>query len=253
MIIRSNRELKSHYDQLQSGDVFVGSLASKYLKQSMLVDLLERGIHCLPSALSQVLNSSKIAQAHILNSWMIPHTKVICRRKELMDAIGEYGKLNIGPVVTKQNHLHCGHGVRRWDTTEALYNYLAFAESSYPFILQPYVENYTDVRVIIVGDYLESYVRQNPYNFRSNIAAGGKSFPFTLATEGKHLCRQVMKRGKFPYAHIDLFVMNDGAHYLCEIALNGGIRGAGIKRKELDQKKRKVLENLINSPRNDTD
>jgi ribosomal protein S6--L-glutamate ligase len=253
MIIRSNQELKSHYDQLQPGDVFVGSLASKYLKQSMLIDLLERGIRCLPSALSQVLNSSKVTQTFVLNAWMIPHTTVICRRKELLDAIGEYVKLNIGPVVTKQNHLHCGHGVRRWDTIEVLYNYIAFSESSYPFILQPYVDNFTDVRVIMVGDYLESYDRQNPYNFRSNMAVGGKSAPFTLATEGKHLCQEVMKRGKFPYAHIDLLVMDDGAHYLTEIALNGGTRGASIKRKALDQKKQEVIENLINSPRNDTD
>ena len=245
MIIKSNRELKSLYDQLQTGDVFVGSVSSKYLKQSMLVDLLERGVVCLPSALSQVLNSSKVAQTFILNRWMLPHTAVIHRRKDLMDAISSYGKQNIGPVITKQDHMHCGHGVRRWENIEILYNYLAFSESSYPFVLQPYVENFTDVRVITIETYFEAYARQSPYNFRSNISAGGTSRPFALAKDGTKLCREVMKRGKFPYAHIDLLVIDSGEYYLSEIALNGGTRGAKITQKALDLKKQEVLECLI--------
>ena len=247
MIIRSNRELKSQYDQLQTGDVFVGSLSSKHLKQTMLIDLLERGIVCLPSALSQILNSSKVAQTFILGRWMLPHTATIHRRKDLMDAISSYGKQNIGRVITKQDHMHCGHGVRRWENIEILYNHLAFSESSYPFVLQPYAENFTDVRVIIIGDYTEAYVRQNPYNFRGNISAGGNSHSFSLGTDGKHICHEVMNRGKFPYAHIDLLVMDSGEYYLSEIALNGGTRGAKITRIALDQKKQEVLEDLISA------
>lgn len=245
MIIRSNRELKSRYDQLQSGDVYVGSLSSKHLKQTMLVDLLERGVTCLPSALAQILNGSKIAQTFTLSRWMLPQTTVIYRRKDLMDAISNYAKQVIGPVITKQDHMHCGHGVRRWDNIETLYNYLAFSKSSYPFVLQPYAENFTDVRVIKIGGYIESYVRQNPYNFRSNIAAGGSSRPFALGADGKNICHEVMTRGKFPYAHIDLLVMDSGDYYLSEITLNGGTSGAKLSRQELDQKKQQVLESLI--------
>jgi ribosomal protein S6--L-glutamate ligase len=249
MIIRGNRELKLRYDQLQSGDVYVGSLSSTHLKQTMLVDLLERGVICLPSALAQILNGSKIAQTFTLSRWMLPHTAVIYRRKDLMDAISNYARQDIGPVITKQGHMHCGHGVRRWDDIEILYNYLAFSKSSYPFVLQPYVENFTDVRVIIIGSHIESYIRQNPYNFRSNIAAGGSSSPFALGTDGKNICHEVMTRGRFPYAHIDLLVMDSGEHYLSEITLNGGTRGAKITRQELDQKKQKVLEDLIQQAR----
>ena len=245
MIIRSNRELKSRYDQLQTGDIFVGSLSSKYLKEPMLVDLLERGVVCLPSALSQVLNHSKVAQTFILNQWMLPHTVVIHRRKDLMDAISNYGRQGIGAVVTKQDHMHCGHGIRRWENTEILYNHLAFSESTYPFVLQPYVEKFVDVRVIVVGDYIESYTRQNPYNFRCNVSAGGKSRCFKLEADGEHVCREAMKRGKFPYAHIDLLAMNSGKYYLFEIALNGGTRGAQISRTGLEQKKLGVIKQLI--------
>ena len=99
--------------------------------------------------------------------------------------------------------------------------------------------------MIIAGDYIESYVRQNPFNFRNNISAGGDSQPFTLAKDSKKMCREVIKRGKFPYAHIDLIVMDSGEYYFSEIALNGGTVSARIKRKELDQKKQEVIEGLI--------
>ena len=96
----------------------------------------------------------------------------------------------------------------------------------------------------MVGDYVESYIRYNPYNFRNNISSGGKSRPFTLNEECKHICREAMKRGKFPYAHIDLLIMDSGECYLSEIALNGGTKGARINRKELHRQKQKLLLTL---------
>ena len=53
-----------------------------------------------------------------------------------------------------------------------------------------------------------------------------------------------MEQGKFPYAHVDLQITDNEKYFLSEIALNGGIKGARISRKELDQKKQNLLENL---------
>ncbi len=74
---------------------------------------------------------------------------------------------------------------------------------------------------------------------------GGISRPFALGADGKNICHEVMTRGKFPYAHIDLLVMDSGENYLSEITLNGGTKGAQLSRQELDQKKQKVLDDLI--------
>jgi len=249
MIIKNNRELKSHYDQLDAGDIFIGTVASKFLKKTVLLDLLERGVACLPSALSQVLNNSKVAQAFILKAWMLPQTTVINRRMELIDAISRYNNHRIGAVITKQDHLHCGHGVRRWEDIEVLYNHLGLAETSYPFVLQPYVESFKDLRVIVVDTYVESYIRQNPYNFRMNISVGANSHPYPLEPEQENFCRSAMRRGKFPFAHLDLLVMESGEFFLSEISLNGGTKGARISRNELDQKKQTLLEHLAQKRR----
>jgi ribosomal protein S6--L-glutamate ligase len=244
MIVRSSRELKERYHDLCSGDIFLGILTYKHIKQSILIDLMERGVSCFPSPLSQVLNSSKTTQAVVLNNWMLPHTFVVARRTDLIEAINTYNRLGIAPVVTKEDHLHCGHGVRKWDTIETLYSFVALSETSYPFVIQPFLDNFTDVRVIIAGEYTEAYVRHNPDNFRMNISMGGKNYPYEMNTDLLNFCRKAMERGKFPYAHLDIHITDDGTYYLSEITLNGGTKGAKIHRRELDQKKEDVLEGL---------
>lgn len=244
MIVTGSRKLKEMYHQLRRGDVFIGTVVSNPLMHALLIELGDRGVHCLPSPLSQCISKSKAMQALVFKDRMLPRTRVISRRLDLIDAINLYNKLGIGPVVTKEDHMHCGHGVRRWENIEALYNFAAFSDSTYPFTLQPFLDHITDIRVIIVGDYVEAYVRYNPDNFRKNIAAGGKSHPCELDREKEKFCRSAMDRGKFPYAHLDLLISENGKCYLCEITLTGGIKGARISRDALDQKKQHVLKRL---------
>jgi glutathione synthase/RimK-type ligase-like ATP-grasp enzyme len=244
MIIRKNSELKQQYHELCSNDVIIGIISSNHLKPYMLIDLIERGVRCFPSPLAQTLNSSKVAQALVFKKWMLPHTCVIKRRMDLIESINQYNKNNISAVVTKQDHLHCGFGVRKWETIESLYSFTAMSETSYPIVVQPFLENYIDVRIIIVGDYVDAYTRYNPNNFRMNIAAGGSSSPYDLDIEKEEFSRAVMKRGKFPYAHIDLMIADNNKYYLSEIALNGGVKGANINRQDLDQIKQDLLEKL---------
>jgi glutathione synthase/RimK-type ligase-like ATP-grasp enzyme len=244
MVVKSLRELKARYDELGAGDAFIGILSWPHLKASVLIDLLERGIRCFPSPLSQILSSSKTAQAFLLQAWMLPHTRVIARRSDLIEVLNHYHRKGIGPVVSKQDHMHCGHGIRRWENIETLYSFMALSESSYPFVLQPFADDFTDIRVIVAGDYIEAYTRYNRDNFRRNLSWGGTGCFYQLDTSGEQFCRAVMERGRFPFAHIDLMMLADGRFFLAEIALDGGILGANIDRRELECKKRAVLEKL---------
>lgn len=247
MIIRTNRELKKRYDDLKAGDSFLGILSHKNLKHRVLIDLLERGVRVFPSALSQMLGRSKVAQALALGRWMLPHTAIIARRTDLMLSINVYNKYGVSAVVTKEDHLQCGYGIHRWDNAESVYNHVSFHSAAYPFVLQPLVENYTDIRVIIAGTYHEAYTRENRNNFRMNLTVGGRSRPHELTEKQLILCRQVMERGKFPYAHLDLLIDKNDRAYLSEIALNGGMKGSRISRRELDAMKKAILEEMTGS------
>jgi glutathione synthase/RimK-type ligase-like ATP-grasp enzyme len=244
MIIRGWKELNTAYYQMGPKDIYIGSVAKKHLELPMMIDLLERGVTCLPYCLSQLFSRSKITQAYVLNAWMAPLTCVITRRVELLNGISIYNKNGISQVVTKEDQKHCGHGVRLWNNIESLYSILGLEEASYPFVLQPLLTNFTDVRVIIVEDYIEAYTRENPYNFRCNLAAGGKSTPYTLTRKQINFCKKIMERGKFPYAHIDLMILENDIIYLSEIALSGGLKGAKIDQHELELKKQRLLERI---------
>ncbi|MFV9690493.1 MAG: hypothetical protein ACNY01_05935 [Desulfobacteria bacterium] len=248
MIIDSSRDLKARYDELKAGDIFLGVLSYKKLRDRVLIDLLERGVRVIPSPLSQTLSSSKVAQAVVLCKWMIHHTFCINRRLTLMHTISEFNRLGIKRVVTKEDRLDCGYGVHYWNNIEEVYNQTALQSLPYPFVIQPFVARYTDIRVIIVADYVEAYTRHNPYNFRNNVSAGGTSRPYNTDASQVKLCRDVMERGKFPYAHIDLMIMPDGKNYLSEIALDGGLKGARVDRDGLCKLKRECLEGLADEP-----
>ena len=244
MILRSGRELEQHFEDLGPEDVYTGLLPLKYLRGPLAADLLERGVRCVPSVLCQLLSRSKCGQAALFKRWMAPHTLIVSRRAELLGAVTDYEQNRIAAVVTKQEGMHCGHGIRRWESAEALYNAVAYTDSAFPMVLQPFLPDITDVRVIVVGDYLEAYARENHHNFRANLALGGTGRAFDIDATAEGICRAVSARGRFPYAHIDLHLTPAGACYLSEITLDGGIAAARIRRHELRRRKQEVLEKL---------
>jgi glutathione synthase/RimK-type ligase-like ATP-grasp enzyme len=244
MIVTRFSQLIRDYHRLGAGDVFIGLVPSSCLKSALLTDLSDRGVVFVPAARAQVLNASKVCQAFVLSSWMLPHTLAITRRKELLDAVTAYSRLGIGCAVTKADRLHCGLGVRKWENLETLYSCLAFDEKAFPLVLQPFVSDFTDLRVVMVDGFHEAYSRCNQHNFRMNLAGGGRSTPHTLTPEQLELCRRVMGRAGMPYAHLDLMALPDGGTYLSEIRLNGGIHGARTDRDTLDRMKQARLREL---------
>ncbi|MCJ8501676.1 ATP-grasp domain-containing protein [Desulfatitalea alkaliphila] len=247
MRIDGYTQLMEAYHQLAPGDLFVGQIPASPLKAVLLTDLACRGVRLLPSAVAQTLHGNKCAQAFLLAPWMVPHTRVMTRRKALLDLLGEFERRGIAAAVTKHDHLHCGHGVRKWDDLEMLYNCMSLDEGRFPFVVQPYCEVTVDVRVVLVGEYVEAYARCNPQGFRKNLAAGGHSRHHVLTADQEEMCRRVMDRAQMPYAHMDLMVLGDGTVYLSEISLYGGVRGARVTQAELERMKRSRLAELAGS------
>lgn len=244
MIYTRYSKLIQAYHSLEHGDVYLGKVPASHLKAAILVDLTARGVRLIPSAVAQMINASKVVQAFILNPWMVPLTTAVVRRRQLLDAITKYDREKIETVITKADRLHCGHGIRKWGSPEMMYACLGLDDAALPFVLQPFVEQFVDLRVIVVDDYCEAYVRTNPHNFRRNLSAGGQSQPYPLTDQQTDLCRKLMQRAQMPYAHIDLMLTPDGSAYLSEIRLDGGIQGARISRQELEQKKQRLLMTL---------
>ena len=151
----------------------------------------------------------------------------------------------LGAVVTKLDRRNAGMGVHLWNSVEDVFTHASLGNLPFPFILQPFQPDCRDIRVVVLGDYMEAYFRHNPHNFRNNLHHGGRSDPCELNDEQVEICRLVMERGHFPYGHLDLIVTRDGNTYLGEINLRGGIRGAEIGPEEYQAKVDIIHQELL--------
>lgn len=227
-VITSNAELFENYQELRAGDIICCRIRLKPGEEHLLLDLAARGITAFPSLTAQLCSRSKAFQTRLFGAYMLPGTTVIYTIHDLLHAIGRYGRDGITRVVLKQEGKNGGLGVFLFSSIEEVYTQTASGIHPFPFVIQPFVSDYHDLRVIILGDYIEVYERVNPGSFRHNLHCGGSPKPYLLSAAQRQLCDQVMTRGAFPYAHLDLMVTDDGRTFLTEINLRGGLRGAAI-------------------------
>ncbi|MFC1524164.1 RimK family alpha-L-glutamate ligase [Thermodesulfobacteriota bacterium] len=227
-IITDNETLRAQYRSLKRGDLFIGRVRMSPSEEHILLDLLDRGIILFPEAPAQQSARSKTFQALLFKEFMPPLTEPVHDIHRLMECMNLYSRNSVEKVVTKLDRANAGRGIFLWNTLEDVYTQASLGGIPFPFVIQPFIEECRDIRVIILDDYRESYWRENSHNFRNNLHCGGKSQPCTLYDSQLALCREVMTRGKFPYAHIDLMVTQSGESFLGEINLRGGIKGAQI-------------------------
>ncbi len=247
-IIRDNQTLFSSYQKLEKDDIIVGRLRLKPGEEHLLTDLLARGIRMLPSATAQLASRSKVFQAQIFSDYLPPDTMAIYDARTLLQVSSLYLQRGHQKVVMKHDRKNAGIGVHIFAGVEDLYNQVSVAAYPFPFVIQPFQPECRDIRVIIINGYSEAYERSNPFNFRQNLHCGGTATPYTLSDRQLKFCLEVMDRGVFPYAHLDLLLTADGEIRLMEINLRGGLRGAKISGQEYQTRievvHRKILQEL---------
>ena len=231
--------------QLRTGDIVCCRLRLKPQEEHLLLDLVERGVTVIPSATSQLASRSKAFQARIFHPMMVPGTAAVYDLHGLLGVISHYQRTAINQVILKHDRKNGGLGIHLFKEPEDIFTLAANNVIPFPFVLQPFIADSRDVRVIILGDYIEAYQRINPDNFRNNLHCGGKAIRWELSEEQLALCQKVMIRGGFPYAHIDLMLTDGDTAYLTEINLRGGIRGAAITPQVYGKKIEKLHMDLL--------
>ena len=244
LLIRTINDFRRHYRQLSSGDVVIGVLALRPGEEIKVLDLAERGVAFFPSVLAQLVGRSKVAQAEVLGEYMVPGTFVAYSLADLAGKLPEFQAL--GAVVAKRDRAHLGLGVSLWPSLETLYSLAGLQGLTYPLVVQPFLDGARDLRAVALGGYLEAYERVNPHSFRKNLFQGGSSRPAALSPAQQDFCRQVMARGGFPYAILDLLLdSRDGHPYLSEISFKGGLTGALLSQAEFHRRVAALEEDFI--------
>ncbi len=235
-VITNNAHLFASYQELEAGDIVLGRLRLAVGQEHLLLDLVSRGVVLMPSASSQLCSRSKVYQAALLGSFMLPLTRPVYSCQEMLALVTEYGRAGVGPVVCKLDRANGGLGILRFPSVEEVYSQVVLETLHCPFVIQPFMDDCQDVRVVILGETVEAYRRYNPGNFRHNLHCGGESQPWHLSEEQFGFCQKIMARAGFPYAHVDLLIQPDGSVSLSEINLRGGLRGARLSQADYVKK-----------------
>ncbi|MBW1917990.1 MAG: hypothetical protein JRI57_08225 [Deltaproteobacteria bacterium] len=243
-IIRTSRQFRESYPNLQAGDLVLGLIALRAGEEYKLLDLVEQGVTLFPAALAQLLSRSKAAQAEVLKEFMLPGTFVAYRRGDLLARLNDYQARGVERIVTKLDRANCGQGVNLWASLEDLVSLASLNPLTYPLVVQPFVPHFRDLRAIILGDYIEAYERYNPHNFRNNLILGGHSRPVALTNAQLSWCQEVMTRGKFPYAIIDLMHLSEESCYLAEISLTVGLKAAVLTQEGFRERVARLAEDF---------
>jgi ribosomal protein S6--L-glutamate ligase len=249
LVIRSNKELHETFHSLRKDDVVCCRIATKIGEEPILTTLLERGIHLIPSGTSQLASRSKVFQTRLFGDLMIDGTRAIHHRQDLEAVCELLNNIDRGAWVCKEDRKDAGLGIHLLDSAAALRGLLGKRVLSYPFVVQPYLTPVKDVRVIILDDHTEAYQRLNPGHWKQNLRSGASARACQLSKEQLALCKAVMKRGKFPYAHIDLLEDATGKNWLLEVNLRGGLKGAKLNGREYAEKTTVIHERLLNKHR----
>jgi len=242
-IVRDNQTLFSCYEELRAGDIVVGRIRLRSSEEALIADLLQRGIHLVPSGLAQLCSRSKVLQARLLNKFMGPGTCVVHDHHDMQRLVGQFRDNE--PLVCKLDRANGGTGILRFSSIEDVYTQSMLGSLAYPFVLQPFYAGCRDVRVVMLGDVREAYERQNSKNFRHNLHFGGTSSSWPLERELQELCERIMSRAGFPYAHLDFLVSADGDFRLSEINLRGGLRGAGLNQADYLAQVEKIHAGIV--------
>jgi len=243
-LIRSIIEFRRRYRQLAAGEVIIGVLALRPGEEIKVLDLAERGVAFFPPVLAQLLGRSKVAQAEVLGEYMLPGTFVAYSLGDLAAKLPEFQGL--GAVIAKRDRAHLGLGVSLWPSLETLYSLAGLQGLTYPLVVQPFLDGARDLRVVALAGYVEAYERVNLHNFRKNLFQGGASQAAALTPAQESFCWQVMARGRFPYAILDLLLdPRDGSPYLSEISFKGGLTGARLSQAEFQRRVAALEEDFM--------
>lgn len=126
------------------------------------------------------------------------------------------------PIVAKLAEGSQGREVYLLESREEI---TAFQRLNYarPHLYQKYIleSRGRDIRVFVVGDnVVASMLRENPDDFRSNIALGGHASKYEPRNEIKDMCVSVSKLLGLDFAGVDILIGKNREPYICEVNSN---------------------------------
>jgi ribosomal protein S6--L-glutamate ligase len=155
----------------------------------------------------------------------MPKTNIITNEHSISDVIESIG--GKFPVIVKTLTGAQGIGITKADSIDSLKAMLqAFWKLKAELLIQEYIENDYDVRVIVINGKIIAAMKRNvpKDDFRSNKSIGGKTEPYTLNEKEIEFINKISKIISGNFIGID-FVKKGDKNYLIEVNSSPGSDG----------------------------
>lgn len=182
----------------------------------------EKNVQLLPHPEQIALWASKIRQAQLFNEYVVPHTKWAINIIDLLILKQYYDNHYSGELVTKpERNSGFGRDVRKWKNIDEIISFFNQYPTKFePMIIQSFIDNYKDYRVIMLGEYIYTKQRKNSKKWRQNVHLGADITATTLTKKEYEFCKKILQISNLPFIYIDLMITPDHI-YLGEISLTG--------------------------------
>lgn len=208
-------------------DAFIFNNISKYIPQALILAnfLINNGKTLLDSRLGDKRYiTSKFSTLYKLKSANIPIPKsfMVQSVEEGLKICGEVGY----PVIIKSQIGSKGWGVYKAKDQKQAEEILK-NENVSKNIIQQYVENKFDLRVLVIGDKVLGAIKRiaPKGDFRNNISLGGKGEVFQLSDELKQMAQKALQISENEFAGVDIIIGLDGKPYVIEVNRAPGFFG----------------------------
>jgi ribosomal protein S6--L-glutamate ligase len=194
-----------------------GSLEQVVLRMDVLARLEAEGHlvinppRAVEAAVDKYLATSRLQSAGLL----VPRT-VVCQTVE--DGMRAFAALG-GDVVVKPLFGSEGRGITRLtDEAIALRTFQTLVALRAVLYLQEFVpHDGCDLRLLVVGDEIMAMRRRNANDWRTNVARGATTEPFTPTDEMRGMALAAAACLGAPLAGVDILPGRDGRLYLIEV------------------------------------
>ena len=160
----------------------------------------------------------------------VPPTRFVQSRREAMEAYEELG----ADCVVKPVFGGEGRGVMRITDPQLAWTCFSTLDQLDAMLqIQTFVSpGGKDTRLLVVGDRVYSFRRENSESFRSNVSAGARCLPFDANDDLSETAIRIARLFGLVFASVDVIDNDDGPAMFLEVNAIPGWRGAQAVKKE---------------------
>lgn len=163
--------------------------------------------------------NDKIKQNDLFNLYSLPHIETFITKEK--EEAKEYAEKTKYPIIVKNAHGAGGEDVEKienkedaFDLIEKIFSDTGYVKSGFQiikdyFYVQPFIKHEKDLRIITIGDRVETAYWRISDDWRKNISRGADFSFEDIPENAKKMCLEISKKLGFNWMAYDILMIDN--------------------------------------------